>query len=181
MRMLDLERTFAGAGPATENLQDQVGAIQNFCIPGFFQIALLHRRQCAIHDHDAGVEALDETGNLFDLTLAEESCRPQRIEHDDAGLLDVEIDGAGKADRLIELCSRRALASNRRGSAQDRLDDQCPAGAYTFSAPVPRRSSGLLRRQRARVATARLQMNLFSRGRFLGAFEQLHRVARHNR
>jgi hypothetical protein len=38
-----------------------------------------------------------------------------------------------------------------------------------------------LRRQRARVATVRLQMNLFSRGRFLGAFEQLHRVARHNR
>jgi hypothetical protein len=38
-----------------------------------------------------------------------------------------------------------------------------------------------LRRQRARVATARLQSNLFPGGRFLSAFEQLHRMARHNR
>ena len=181
MRMLDLERTLASAGAATENLQYQAGTIQNFRIPGFFQIALLHRRQCAIHDHDAGVEALDETGNLFDLTLAEESCRPQRIEHDDAGLFDIEIDGAGKADRLIELCSGPAFARKHRDPAQDRLDDQCPAGACTFSAPIPRRSSGLLRRQRARVAMARLQTNLFPGRRFLSALEQLHRVARHDR
>ena len=181
MRVLDLKRAFAGAGAATENLQDQAGAIQNFCIPGFFQIALLHRRQCAIHDHDAGVEALDKTGNLFDLTLAEESCRSQRIEYDDAGLFDIEIDGAGKADRLIELCSGPALPRERRDPAQNRLDNQCSAGACTIFAPVPRRSSGLLRRQRARVATARLQSNLFPGRRFLSAFEQLHRVARHNR
>jgi hypothetical protein len=38
-----------------------------------------------------------------------------------------------------------------------------------------------LRRQRARVAAARLQSNLFPGRRFLGAFEQLHRVARHDR
>src|ERR1700758_2531487 len=117
MRMLDLERAFAGSGAATEDLQDQAGAIQNFCIPGFFQIALLHRRQGAIIDLYAAVEALYETGNLFDLTLAEESCRPQRIEHDDAGLFDIEIDGAGKADRLIELRSGPPFARKRRDPA----------------------------------------------------------------
>ena len=181
MRMLDLQRAFTGAGAAAENLQDQAGAIQDFCIPRFFQIALLHRRQGAIHDHDAGFEAFDETGNLFDFAFAKKSRRPQRIEHDDAGLFDIEIDGAGKADRLIELCSGPALPRERRDPSQDRLDDQCPAGACTFSAPVPRRSSGLLRRQRARVAMARLQTNLFPGRRFLSALEQLHRVARHDR
>jgi len=96
-------------------------------------------------------------------------------------LFDVEIDGASKADRLIELCGRISLARTQRRSAQDWLDDQCPAGACAFSAPFPPRSSGLLRRQRARVAAARLQSNLFPGRRFLGAFEQLHRVARHDR
>jgi hypothetical protein len=38
-----------------------------------------------------------------------------------------------------------------------------------------------LRRQWAPVAAARLQSNLFPGRRFLGAFEQLHWVARHNR
>jgi hypothetical protein len=38
-----------------------------------------------------------------------------------------------------------------------------------------------LRRQRARVAMARLQTNLFPGRRFLSALEQLHRVARHDR
>jgi len=181
MRMLDLQRAFACAGAAAKNLQDQPGAIQDLCIPCFFQIALLHRRQCAIHDHDASVDAFDETRNLFDFALAEKGCRPQRIEHDDAGLFDIEIDGASKADGLIEFCRGRSFARNRRGSAQDRLNDQGPAGACTFSAPVPRRSSGLLRRQWAPVAAARLQSNLFPGRRFLGAFEQLHWVARHNR
>ena len=171
MRMLDLQRAFTCAGAAAENLQDQAGAIQDFRIPLFFQITLLHRRQCAIHHHDAGVEAFDETRNLFDLALAEESCRPQRIKHDDARLFDVEIDGASKADRLIEFCGRISLTWIERGSAQDWLDDHCPAGAGTFSAPVLRRSSGLLRRQWARVAAARLQSNLFPGRRFLGAFE----------
>jgi hypothetical protein len=37
-----------------------------------------------------------------------------------------------------------------------------------------------LRRRQARVAAVRLQSNLFPGRRFLGAFEQLYRVARHN-
>src|SRR6516225_5502795 len=146
MRMLDLQRALARAGATAENLQDQAGAVQDFRIPRFFQVALLHWRQRAIHDHDAGVETFDETGNLFDLALAEKCCRPQSVEHDDAGLFDVEIDGAGKTDRLIELRRRPPLSDIRAGPAQDRLDHQRAAGARAFSPPLLRRWSGRLRR-----------------------------------
>ncbi len=171
MRVFDLQRAFPRAGAATENLQDQPGAIQDFRIPGFFKVALLHRRKRTVHDDDARFEAFDQPGDFFDLALAEKGRRPQRIEHDDSGLFDVEVDGAGKADRLIELCRRFTLARNRRASPQDWLEDQRPAGACALSAAAPRRSSGLLRRQRAPVAAVRLQSNLIPGGRFLGAFK----------
>jgi hypothetical protein len=40
--------------------------------------------------------------------------------------------------------------------------------------------AGLALRQRTRVAAARLQSNLFPGRRFFSAFEQLHRMARHD-
>ena len=72
----------------------------------------------------------DEAGNLLDLAFAEIGRRPQRVEHHDAGLLDIEIDGAGKPDRLVELRRRRALGGCRArgGAPQHRLDDQRAAG-----------------------------------------------------
>ena len=71
MRVLDLQRAFAGARAPSENFQDEAGAVEHLGVPGLFQIALLHRRQRAVHHHDAGVEAFDEAGDLFDLALAE--------------------------------------------------------------------------------------------------------------
>jgi hypothetical protein len=62
-------------------------------------------------------------------------------------VFDDEINSAGKADRLVELCGRLSLGGILRGAAQDWLDDQCPAGARALAAPGSRRSSGLLQRQ----------------------------------
>ena len=147
MRMLDLERTFAGAGAATENLQYQAGTIQNFRIPGFFQTALLNRRKCAIHNHDVGFEAFDQTGDLFNFALTEIGRRPQRIEHDDAGLLDGKVDRAGKADRFVELCRRRALPAVESWPAQNWLDHEGAAGFDSPTTFIRFASGGLTRRQ----------------------------------
>jgi len=50
----------------------------------------------------------------------------QRAQHDDAGLGDVEIDGAGEARGLVELGRGRAVGGGRvrRGAPQHRLDDE---------------------------------------------------------
>ena len=76
MRVLDLQRAFAGARAPAENFQDEPGAVEHLGVPGLFQIALLHRRERAIHHHDAGFVGFDEAGDLLDLALAEIGRRP---------------------------------------------------------------------------------------------------------
>ena len=71
MRELDLQRALAGAGAPAEDLQDQPGAVEHLGAPGLLQIALLHRRQRAIHHDDAGLQALHQAGELLDLALAD--------------------------------------------------------------------------------------------------------------
>src|SRR5581483_686677 len=113
-----------------------------------------------IHEDDAGLEAFDETGNLFDLTLTEIGCRPQGIECDNAGLFDIEVDGAGKPDRLIQPCGWLPLICPFWCSAQDRLDHQRSTGARAIAASTRCRQSGLALRQRTCVAAAGLQSSL---------------------
>ena len=131
MRVFDLQRAFAGARAPAENLENEARAVENLGVPFLFEIALLHRRERAIHHHDADVEAFDEARDLLDLALAEISRRPQRPEHDDAGMRDIEIDGAGKPDRLVEFCRRGAIGMRVGaclGAAQHRLDHERAAG-----------------------------------------------------
>ena len=168
--MFDLQRTLAGPRSPAENFEDQPGAIHDFRIPGFFQIALLYWGKRAVHYDNAGIETFDQAGNLFDLALAKIGGWPQRIEHDDAGLLDLEVDGARKADRFIELCRWRPRAGHA-GPAQDRLNHKGTAGDRSLTASPAPALRGLRRHQRARVAAARLQSNLFPGRRFFGALE----------
>ena len=72
MRELHLEGAFTRAGASPEDLQDQAGAIDHLCAPGFFEVALLHRREGAIHHHDSGILGFDQAGDLLDLALADE-------------------------------------------------------------------------------------------------------------
>ena len=52
MGKLNLQAPFPGCGTAPKNLQDQIGAIDNFCLPGALQIALLARRQIMVNDDE---------------------------------------------------------------------------------------------------------------------------------
>ena len=114
MRVLDLQCAFPRPRAPAKNLKNKPGSIEHLGAPGLFQIALLHRRERAIHDHDAGFMRLDQSGDFFDLALAEISRRPHGVEHHDAGLFDVEIDGAGKTDGFVEPRRRRAIGQTSR-------------------------------------------------------------------
>ncbi len=102
MCVLDLQRAFARTRTPAKDFEDQAGAIKHLGAPSLFQIALLHRRERAVHHHDASFVGFNETGDLLDLAFAEIRRRAQGAEHHDAGLCHVEIDGAGKADGLVK-------------------------------------------------------------------------------
>ena len=172
MRVLDLQRTFAGAGAPAEDFQDQPGAVDDFCAPRLFEVALLYRCQRAVHHHDADFECFDDAGKLLDLAFAEKRSGAERAEHNDARLHNVQIDGTRETDRFVEFCGRGAVGGRvpRAGATQHRLDDQGAAGRRACGAqPIS-----------ARLAAARLQSDLFPGGRFFGTFEELHRMPGHN-
>ena len=53
MRVLDLQRAFARARARAEDFEDQPGAVEHLGVPGLLEIALLHRRQRAVHHDEA--------------------------------------------------------------------------------------------------------------------------------
>ena len=54
----NLQLALAGAGPAGEDLEDQARPVDDLDLPGFFQIALLNRRQGVIDHDDRDVQLL---------------------------------------------------------------------------------------------------------------------------
>src|SRR5689334_25384602 len=113
MRMLDLKRPFLGACALTEDFQNESSAVDNFGGPRLFQIALLYRRDRAIHDNDARFMAFNQTGNLVDFPAADVSRGTDFVEHDKPALNDVEIDRAREADGFFKARFGRARPVSR--------------------------------------------------------------------
>ena len=133
VRVLDLQRSFAGAGAPSEDFQDQAGAVEHLGAPGLFEIALLYGRERAVHDDDADLLALDDASKLVDLALADVSRGPDVAQRGDAGSDHVELDRAREPDRLFEPRLRRTLdirgecLALRRPAASVRADDHSAA------------------------------------------------------
>ena len=134
MRKLDLQRAFLGLGAAAEDFQDQPGAVEHLGVPGLLEIALLDRRQRAIHHHQFDVVARDQPGDLLDLALAEIGRGPDLADRRDQRLRDRQVDGARQTRRFLEpgLGIAHDIARLRIGIAaahsQIRADDDHPPG-----------------------------------------------------
>ena len=163
---------------AAEDFQDQPGAVEHLGVPRLLQVALLHRRERAIGNHDAGFEAFDEAGDLVDLAGAHVGRGPNLADRHDPGLHDVEIDGAGKPDGLLQARGRGALVLRRACSDLPRRDAPLVGTDDDRAAAARARGAQAVR---IRVATSRLQLDFLSGRRLFATFEQLDRMTRHDR
>lgn len=74
MRQFHLQATLRSSGAAGENIQDELGSVNDARTDGAFEVALLSRRQIVIHDHGIGFQPLRKLPDFFDFALAEQSC-----------------------------------------------------------------------------------------------------------
>src|SRR5262249_13552173 len=103
MGQLDLERALVRTRPRAENLEDEPGAVDHRALPGALEVALLHRAHRRVDHGDGGLLALDQLLQPLDLTGTEQRRGSRLVELHHLAAGDVEIDGAGKPDRLLEL------------------------------------------------------------------------------
>src|SRR5262245_8234418 len=103
MRELDLQRALTRLRTTSEYLQNEAGAVDDLGAPRLLQIALLHRRQRAVHHNDADLVGFDEAAKLFDLALADIGRRTNIRDRHNPGRDYGKIDGLRKPDCFIEL------------------------------------------------------------------------------
>src|SRR6267378_3706005 len=108
MREFDLQRAFPGLGAAAEDFQNQPGAVEYLGVPGLLKIALLDRRQRAIHHHQFDLLAGDQSNDLLDLALAEIRRRPDLTDRRDQRLRDRQIDSLGETLGFLKPLPRSA-------------------------------------------------------------------------
>ena len=90
-RQFHLQHPFAGLGAGGEDFQYHAGAIQQLHVPGFFQIALLHRGDRTIHQHQPDVVGLKAGAQLVHLTFAKQQARLGLVQANDFAARDVQF------------------------------------------------------------------------------------------
>ena len=135
-RQFDLQHAFTGAGAVGEDLQDQPGPVQKLDAPFLFQVALLHRRHRAVHQHQLDLGLVQPLLDLGQLALAEQlagiglaQVGHFGADHLDAGQRQGQRDGFGQG--------MLGLAPLRAGAAQVGVD-HIGAGRFRFGRPSVR-------------------------------------------
>ena len=100
MRQFNLQRAFGRPRPRPENIQNQPGAVDDLAAPGFFQIALLHRRQLRIDDDNRNVLLVHRLALRLNLPGPEQAGRPLGAQRQNGAVHHHKLDGCGKPDRL---------------------------------------------------------------------------------
>src|SRR3979409_2182080 len=142
MRELDLQRAFLGLGTAAKDVEDQPVAVQHLGVPGLLKIALLDRRQRAIHHHQLDLMPGDEPDDLLDLALAKVGGGPDLTARRDHYVSDRPIESARPAHRLPAPRLRTAYDMRIRlrigiaaAHTQIWADDDHPPGVFALRRP----------------------------------------------
>ncbi len=118
---LDLQLAFPRAGAAGEDLQDQPGAVDHLDLAGALQVALLHGAERIVDHDDVDLLTIADAGDLLDLAGPEQGGGRDRAQGYDQALADVEVQGLGQADGLVQT----RLGGPQRGLARaDGMDDE---------------------------------------------------------
>ena len=67
-----LQAAFPRAGPAREDIEDQLGAIQHPYLQGVFEVALLGGREIVVEHHQIGANGTGQRSQFTDLALAQQ-------------------------------------------------------------------------------------------------------------
>src|SRR3546814_5992984 len=102
MGKLHLKRAFARGRPLPEYLEDQPGPVDHLCAKRLFKVALLDRADIAVHDDKLRLMPRDGRRKNFHLSGAEQGGRARAANAPDFGPDDVEGDGGGQHNRLLQ-------------------------------------------------------------------------------
>ena len=137
MRELDLQCALLGCARRPKSLQDQPGAVERLGIPCLLQVALLDReRRARSADRRCRLRGFSRAQRFHRPCRWPVGCGPDLADKHNAGLHDLEIDGAGEADGLFGgrsgaslvlryACSDLARREHTRDKARSRSPPNC--------------------------------------------------------
>ena len=102
MGQLDLQRAFPRLRALPENFEDQSGPIEDLCLPGFFQIPLLHWRELPVDNDELRIGAFHQFRDGMHLAASQQRSRIGVGKDRGERFGYLEPDRDGKASRFFE-------------------------------------------------------------------------------
>jgi len=121
-RHLHLQHALAGGGPVAENLQNQAGPVEDLHLPELFEVALLHRAERAIDQHQLGLGRLYRGAQLLAFALAEQLARVGLAQAHDLGAHHLQI--GQRARQRHRLIQRERRVAGALGTGDFGVDDK---------------------------------------------------------